>query len=114
MALAGLSLVAVASAGCVSTEQKATWAHLQDARIIATQKPTIVTRANDEVRVTGVELLHSGGRVAIVVGLRNTTSRAVNDIPISVGLRGRRGIRVYLNRAPGLDYFKTHVGVIAA
>jgi len=98
----------------VSTEQKSAWAHIQDARIIASQSPLIVRRASREVRVIRVALLQAGDRLAIAVGLRNLTSHALNDLPISVGLRASGGARVYLNRASGLDYFKTHMSEIPA
>jgi hypothetical protein len=109
LAAVGLGLVA---SGCVSTQQKAGWAHIAAARIIASQSSTDVRRPGNQVRVTRVALLHDSGRLAIAVGLRNITGRALNDIPISVGLRGPHGDRVYLNRAPGLDYFKAHVAEI--
>jgi hypothetical protein len=106
--------IGVALGGCVSTEQKATWAHIENARIIASQSSTVVRRAGHEVKVTRVTLLRAGRLIAVAVGLHNTTSHAVNDVPVSVGLRGPDGGRVYLNRARGLNYFKTHVAVIAA
>jgi hypothetical protein len=106
-----LGLVA---SGCVSTQQKATWAHIEAARIIASQSSTVVRQAGSEVRVTRVAALHEGDRLAIAVDLRNVTGHALNDVPISVGLRSARGARVYLNRAAGLDYFKAHVAVIPA
>lgn len=111
---AGVLGLGVAVSGCVSSEQKSVWAHIQDARIIASQSPLIVRRASREVRVTRVVLLRTGARLAIAVGLRNTTSHALNDLPISVGVRAKGGARVYLNRASGLDYFKTHVAEIPA
>jgi hypothetical protein len=114
LALAVAAGLAFALAGCISTEQKATWLHITDARIIASQHSTVVRHPGDAVRVTRVTLLHSGKRVAVVVGLQNVTARPVNDIPISVGLRPSRGPRVYLNRAANVDYFKTHVAAIPA
>lgn len=111
--LAAATIVCGASvSGCVSTEQRAGWAHIEDARIIASQSSVIVRRADRQVRVTRVSMLDAGGRVAIAVGLRNTTSHPLNDLPISIGLSIARGATVYLNRAAGLDYFKTHVAEI--
>jgi hypothetical protein len=110
--VAALALAALV-AGCVSTQQKAAWLHVEDARIIASQSATVVPRPGDQAQVTRVSLLRGGPRLAIAVQLRNPTARAVNDLPISVGLRrGRR--RWLLNRAAGLDYFRTHVAAIAA
>jgi hypothetical protein len=116
-ALAAASAAAwlgVALGGCISTQQKATWLHVEDARIIAGQRPTVVTRAGDQIQVSGVTLLRAQGQLAIAVDLRNRTDHAVNDVPISVGLGSRSGRRVYLNRGSNLDYFKSHVAVIPA
>jgi len=78
--------LSVALSGCVSTEQKAAWVHVEDARIIASQGPVVVWHAGREARVTRVALLRTRGRVAIVVLLHNATSHALSDLPISVGL----------------------------
>lgn len=110
----GAIAVAAALGGCISTQQKASWLHIQDARIVASQHPTVVASPGDVVRVTKVTLLRAGGRLAVAVDLRNLTDHAVNDIPISVGIQPSHRARVYLNRAPNLDYFKTHVAVIGA
>jgi hypothetical protein len=116
MLVAALAVVApgVAVSGCVSTQQKAGWAHIENARIIASQGSTVVRRAGDQLRVSRVTLLNDGSRLAIAVGLRNATGRALNDVPISVGLRPPRGAPAYLNRAAGLGYFKTHVAAVPA
>lgn len=113
MALPALAMTATVLSGCVSTEQKATWLHVENARIVASQSSTIVRRAGTEVRVTGVTLLRRGGRLAIAVRMRSLAGHALNDLPISVGLRsGSR--RTYLNRRAGISYFATHVVVLAA
>jgi adenosine/AMP kinase len=104
----------VAVSGCVSTQQKAAWLHVTDARVIASQGPTIVRHPGVDVKVAGVTVLRSGKQLAFVVRLRNTTTYPVNDIPVSVGLVGHEGARVYLNRAAGLNYYKTHVVEIPA
>jgi hypothetical protein len=106
--------LAFGTVGCVSTEQKATWAHIVDARIIASQRPTIVTRPGGQIAVTRVSLIRQGSRVAIAVSLSNRTGRVLNDIPISVGIRMRGGARRYLNRAAGLGYFQNHLAAIPA
>ena len=106
--------LSVALSGCVSTEQKAAWVHVEDARIIASQGPVVVWHAGREARVTRVALLRTRGRVAIVVQLHNATSHALSDLPISVGLRRPGGARVFLNRVAGLAYFRTHVALIPA
>lgn len=104
----------VALSGCVSTQQKARWNQVANARIIASQSPMVVKHAASDVRIARVSLVREGDRVAVAVRLRNATHRPLNDVPISIGTVGRRGARTYLNRGPNLDYFKNHVAVIPA
>lgn len=104
---AGLAL-----GGCVSSEQKAAWAHVESARIIASQNATVVVHPDPQVRVTRVSVVTGPGRLAIVVGLRNLSPHPVNDLPISVGWRQADHRLLYLNQRAGLGYFETHVAEI--
>jgi hypothetical protein len=104
--------VALALGGCVSSEQKAAWAHVESARIIASQNATVVVHPDPQIRVTGVSVVTGPGRVAIVVGLRNLSPHPVNDLPISVGWREPDHRSRYLNQRAGLSYFETHVAEI--
>jgi hypothetical protein len=106
--------LSVALSGCVSTQQKARWNEIANARIIASQNPTLVKHAASAIRVTGVSIVRQGDRFAIAVRLHNETTHPLNDLPISIGTVSRSGGRTYLNRAPNLDYFRTHVAVIPA
>src|ERR1700722_13865692 len=103
---------ALAFGGCVSSEQKAGWAHIESARIIASQNATVVGHPDPQVRVTRVSVVTGPGRVAIVVGLRNLSPHPVNDLAISVGLREPAHRSLYLNQRAGLSYFETHVAEI--
>jgi hypothetical protein len=104
--------VAVLLAGCVSTQTIAARARLVSARTLASQSPTEVSRANPEVTVGRLALIHGQNGTAIVVPLRNDTSSTLTDLPISIGIRTARG-ELPLNRSANLDYFATHVAVIA-
>jgi hypothetical protein len=106
--------LAVAVSGCVSTQQKARWNEIANARILASQNPTVVKHAASDVRVTGVSIVRDGKRFAIAVRLRNATAHPLNDLPISIGTVSRHGSRTYFNRGPNIDYFKNHVAVIPA
>jgi hypothetical protein len=111
--LAAVGLAASLS-GCVSTEQKAAWLHVENARIVASSDPTFVTTRSVQVRVTRVTMVRTGARLAIVVSLRNASGHPVNDIPITIGLRAPGRRPAYLNTAAGLDYFRTHLAEIPA
>ena len=103
---------ALALSGCVTSEQKAAWVHIESARIIASQNATVVGHPDPQVRVTRVSVVTGPGRVAIVVELRNLSPRPVNDLPISVGVHERDHGSRYLNQRAGLSYFETHVAEI--
>jgi hypothetical protein len=96
--------------GCVSTQQKAAWLHVQNARIIASQSPTVVKHPGAAVRVLGVSVVRAGRRAVVAVRVANPSARPLADIPISVGVRrGHRAPPVYLNGGSGADYFATHL-----
>jgi hypothetical protein len=103
--------LAVFLTGCVSTQQIAARARLVSARTLASQSAIEVTRANPDVSVGRLALIHARTGTAIVVPLRNNTSSTLTDVPISVAIRtGHR--ELYVNRSANLDYFETHVAVI--
>jgi hypothetical protein len=100
--------------GCVSTQQRAAWLHVTDARLIAAESTTVVRHQGALVVPTRVWLVRAGRRVAIAVRLRNATGRSLADLPISVGVRGGQGRTVLLNRRASLPYFATHIPGVAA
>lgn len=108
--VATLPLAAVLT-GCVSTQQIAARARLVSARELASQSTTQVGRANPNVKVGRVALIHARAGTAVVVSLRNDTPTTLTDLPISISVRsGHRDLS--LNRSANLDYFESHVAVI--
>jgi hypothetical protein len=105
--------LAVLLSGCVSTQTVAARARLVDARIITSQTPTVVTLANPSVSAGAPVVIREPAGDAIVVSLRNDSDRALTDLPISIGVRTRSGRVRYLNRSANLDYFASHVALIA-
>ncbi len=105
--------VAVVLTGCVSTQQIAARARLVNARVLASQSATPVARADPEVTVGRLTLIHARTGTAVVVPLRNNSSSALTDLPITVGVHARAGRDLYLNRFANLDYFDSHVAAIA-
>ena len=109
-----LGLVALIAAGCATTMQTAARLQLNDARIRAAELPTHVLRPGQAVRVTAVTLLRYRGRIAFVVGVRNSGSRPLSDLPISVGVRAGSHGRRALNAGSAGSYFQSHLPVVAA
>lgn len=108
----GLLSAALLLSGCVTTQQVAARARLVDARIRTSQSPLRLTQRNPRVRITQLVLLRGPAGTAVVVGLRDTSARALTDLPIAVGVITRAGRKLYLNRAANLDYFDSHVAAL--
>lgn len=111
-ALALATATATSLASCQTTQQTSARAKLRAEHILATQHPLRVVRVNPTVQVLSVRLLRRARGTAIVVALHNRGAQRLADLPISVGVRAR-GAKRYLNRAAGLDYFQTHVPMVA-
>jgi hypothetical protein len=106
--------VAVMLSSCVSTQTVASRARLVNGRVVAATQPTRVVRANPEVTVAEPVLIHGAAGTAIVVSVRNDSSRVLTDLPISVGIRTRAGREVWINGSANLDYFDSHLAAIGA
>jgi hypothetical protein len=106
--------LSVALAGCVSTQTKNARLVIENERAIDSQAAVHVTRRNPQVAVTGVHLVRVSDGAAVTVSLRNLAAHPLSDLPISVGIGGRRGARYYLNRRANLDYVDTHISALGA
>jgi len=114
VAAAIASASAVAVAGCVTTQQRNARTVLLNERTLATETAVRVSRENPLVRVGDVSLVHSRAGAGFAVRIANTSPRPLTDLPISVGVLGGHGRRLYLNGAASTDYYSTHVPSIAA
>lgn len=110
------AVVAVALAGCATTQQEAARLQLNAARIRASEQPTQVTAPGQAVDVTRVARVVTSSGSAFVVQLRNVGRKPVSDLPISVGVRVGRGRPIYLNRQSPTEfsYFDAHLPLISA
>jgi hypothetical protein len=109
----GAALAVLPLSGCVTTQDRNDWAELRAKRVLAGRKPSLVTVPNPDVAVDAVRAIRSKRAVAFVVELRNTSSRTLTDLPITVGVRRPGGAKTYLNRRSGRDYFLNHVASVA-
>jgi hypothetical protein len=109
----GAALAALPLSGCVTSQDRNGWAQLRAERILAGRKPSLVTVPSPDVTVGAVRAVRSKHAVAFVVELRNTSSRTLTDLPITVGVRRRGGAKTYLNRRSAGDYFLNHVASLA-
>lgn len=102
-------------AGCSTTQQEATRLQLNSARIRASEVPTRVAVAGHIVQVTRVALIPGRSGTAFVVQIHNPGTRAVSDLPISVGVRAGHKQRFVNAQSPSeFSYYDAHLPVIAA
>ncbi len=95
-------LVAVASGGCESTQDRS--ARLErDAAKVGKVSGLKVTRRSREIRVGATAVLSDANGSAAVVELRNTSRRTLAAVPVAITVRDRKRRLVYANDAPGLD-----------
>jgi hypothetical protein len=98
----GLLAATLAVAGCASTQDKsAKLAKLAKTRLTA--KGVVVTRPNPDVKVLSTELVQDSNGAAAVVTLKNTSSRPLAGLPVSILVSDKQGHRLFANDAPGLQ-----------
>jgi hypothetical protein len=109
-ALAILAL-AVGTAGCESTQEKsAKLEKVAKHEHLALQGVT-VTKQSPEVRVLGTDVIHGKEGSAVVVRLRDSSSKPILAAPIAIAARDARGKTIYQNNAPGEDESLTKVSL---
>ena len=105
--------LAVAATGCESTQDKAARVQKENAR---RQKlasiPLTVPKTDRRIQVLGTTVLRGKEANAVVVTLRNSSPKAIADIPIAVDVLSPKGRRITTNTAPGTDHWLNHVPLI--
>jgi hypothetical protein len=104
-ALLALGLI-LALAGCETTAEKSAKiepiAKAAAARRRAAEKGLTITHPSRVLAVTQTAIVHDNEGSAAVVTLRNTSGRALRDVPIAITARDAKGTKVYDNSTPGL------------
>jgi hypothetical protein len=110
-----LGLLAMLCSGCETTAEKS--AKLEKAakrHTLAKQLGLTITRASAVVRVLDTAFVHGREGSAVVVTLRNSSARAMRDVPISLSLKDANGKTVYSNGTPGLAKTLTSIALLPA
>lgn len=101
-ALTGFGLIVVLLTGCETTAEKS-------ARLAAQAKATVketglsVSEVNRDVKVLDRATLTDSNGTAVVVLLRQTTRRAMADVPIAIDVLSATGKLLFRNDQPGAD-----------
>jgi hypothetical protein len=102
---AALTLVVPAAAisGCESTQDRSAQLRKKGNTVLSQRTQTLITRVNPDVKVLRTATLHDDNGSAAVVELRNTSRRALVNIPVAIDVRGPGGTSVFRNDAAGIE-----------
>jgi hypothetical protein len=95
--------LAIAVAGCETTQQRSAQLERQAKRAQVAQRGLSITRRNPDVKVVDAVVVHDSERTAAVLTLLDVSSHPVRDVPVGITVRGRSGAVLYQNNAPGLQ-----------
>lgn len=93
---------AVLGTGCESTRDKAAKI-TQEGNKAFEAKGLSVTSASTKVDVVSSTVITDANGTAAVVGLRNTTGKALEDVPVAITVTDAAGKALWKNDAPGLE-----------
>jgi hypothetical protein len=102
LVLAGLALAPLLS-GCESSQAKSARLERDGAKQLADERGLVVRKQNADVRAIATQVLQDANGTAVVVVLRNRSSRPVRQVPVAIDVRGPHGKSVYRNDLAGLD-----------
>ena len=101
-AFALIVLVPVVS-GCESTQDRSAQLRKKANTVLSQRTQNVVTRLNPDVKVLRTAALHDDNGSAAVVELRNTSRRALVNVPVAIDVRGPGGTSVFRNDAAGIE-----------
>ncbi len=112
-ATAAVVVLALGLAACESTQEKSARLAKHGGNL-ATEKGIVVTRRNAAVKVGRTAVLGTLDQAVAVVELRNTSSKALADVPIALNVLGKGGRSVFKNDDPGIEPSLTHAPLLPA
>jgi hypothetical protein len=111
---AALLILALTLSGCETNQQRSAQLERQAKRVhrVTAETGLVVGRESPFVKVLGTSVVHDENGIAAVVRLRNDSTHALRDMPISITLRQPGGRTLYQNDTPGLSAPLTHVPLL--
>ncbi len=107
------TLTIVALSGCQTTMERSAELRRAAKHTVLASQGVSVTSESPSVKVLYSTVLRSSEGTAVVVGLRNTSSRTLENAPIEITVRDAKGGVLYQNNQPGLDPSLTRVSSLA-
>jgi hypothetical protein len=109
-----LVTLALALAGCESTQEKSAQLEKTAHHTHLAERGLSIARASTNVSVLGAVLVHGAEGAAAVVTLRNDSARVLKDVPIAITVKDAGGSTIFQNDAPGLEAALTSLGSLPA
>ncbi len=106
--------VAVACCGCESTQERSAALEKVAKHETLALRGVSVSRENPSVRVLASAVVHTGDATAVVVTVRNSSSRTLENAPIEITVRDARGDVLFRNDQPGEAPSLTKVSLLEA
>lgn len=110
VAFVGVALVAT---GCQSTQSKSAEIGAELGPV-AQEKGLKISKPSKDVKVVSSALLTDSAGSAVVVVVRNESSRDLANVPIGIEILDAKGRSVYKNDLPGLEQALTAIPYVAA
>jgi hypothetical protein len=102
--LAALGLLAVTGlGGCESTQSRSAELEKEGESALVVDAGLKIKKENSDVKVTSSTLLTDSYGSAVVVGLHNSSSKSLVDVPILIDVLDAKGRSVYRNDIPGIE-----------
>jgi hypothetical protein len=110
-----LAAPALALSGCETTAEKSAKLERAAKRVAhAAQAGLTIAHPSTLVKVLSSDVVDgSHGTAAIVLTLRNDSSKTLGEVPIAVSLKSATGATLYSNSTPGLAKTLTSIAVLA-
>jgi hypothetical protein len=102
--LAALGLLAVTGlGGCESTQSRSAELEKEGESALVVDAGLKIKKESSDVKVTSSTLLTDSYGSAVVVGLHNSSSKNLVDVPILIDVLDAKGKSVYRNDIPGIE-----------
>jgi hypothetical protein len=105
--------LSLACYGCETTAQHSAELEKRAKHEKLVSQGVTVTKENPSVEVLHSTVVHSSQGTAVVVGLRNISSHALENAPIEITVRDAKGGVLFQNNQPGADPSLTKVSLLA-
>lgn len=103
--------LAICADGCQSTQEKSAQLEKSAKHERLAQQGISVTEQSPDVQTLGTEVLRGHEGNAVIVRLRDSTSKPILSAPIEITVRDAAGKTIYQNNAPGEDQSLTKVSL---